>query len=54
MLKSVELQKTDLVKIKDGLDAELVEQRERLKKLNEEKEAMKELCQSMQKELTKV
>ncbi len=54
MLRSVEGQKTELMKIKDVFDAELVELRERLNKLNEEKETIKEICQNMQKELAKL
>ena len=51
MLNSVEHQKTELMRIKDKLDAEQVELRQELEKLNEEKEATKEECQNLQKEL---
>jgi len=53
MLKSVENQKNEYLKIKDSLDADLVEYREKLAKLNEEKESIKELCQNLQKDLSK-
>ena len=54
MLKSVEIQRGELMKIKDGFDAELIELTERVKKTSMEKEAMKEACQGLQKELTKL
>lgn len=52
MLKSVEQQKGELAKIKDKLDAELIELNEQLKVLNEEKEAVKKVCHDLQKQLT--
>lgn len=52
MLKNVETQKGDLMKIKDDFDARFVELSERLKKINADKETLKEECHELQKQLS--
>ncbi|MDR3582146.1 MAG: hypothetical protein P4L67_02630 [Candidatus Pacebacteria bacterium] len=53
MQKNVEVQRTELMKIKDEFDAELIEQNEKLKKINAERDVLREMCQTLQKEIMK-
>ena len=53
MLKTVETQKAELMKIKEGFDVSIIELTDHLKEFNAEKDAARDECQALQKELMK-
>ena len=51
MHKTVDLQKNELQKTKEGFDSQIVDLNGRLSEINAEKDAIKAICQALQKEL---